>query len=57
VGKEVRIFPIVDCNAQTSPHLEPVMAQFSDENQVERVTVNYEFQIGGNEMLRIRPRS
>ena len=57
VGKEVRLFPIVDCNAQTSPHLAPVITWFGRENEVERVTVNYEFQIGGNEMLLIRPRS
>jgi hypothetical protein len=57
VGNEVRIFPIVDCSAQISPHLEPVMTQFSRDNEVERVTVKYEFQIGGNQMLVIRRRT
>ena len=53
VGRQVRIFPIVDCNGHQSPFIEPVMNEFIRTHQVELVTVNYEFQIGGNQMLKV----
>jgi hypothetical protein len=51
VASEVRIFPVVDLNANPSEHLEPVMKHFPN---CELIKVNYEFQKGGNQMLLIR---
>jgi len=54
VSKEVRIFPLLDMNATTSPYVNPVIARFSRKGfTVETVRVNYEFQKGGNLMLKI----
>jgi hypothetical protein len=50
VASEVRIFPVVDLNSNCSAHLEPIMQLFPNS---ELVTVNYEFQKGGNQMLKI----
>jgi hypothetical protein len=55
VSEEVRIFPVVDVNAQESKYLKEVMKIFSNQKfQVELLKVDYEFQKGGNQMLRIR---
>jgi len=54
VAAEVRIFPVVDVNAKVSPHLEEVICHFSQRGNAHLVTVDYEFQIGANQMLRIR---
>lgn len=55
VANEVRIFPLLDLTVQTSAHLEPVMAMLSTQGYDCHVeTVAYEFQRGGNKMLRIR---
>jgi hypothetical protein len=51
VGNEVRIFPVVDLNANKSEHLDAVMEKFPNS---ELVSVNYEFQKGGNQMLIIK---
>jgi hypothetical protein len=54
VAREVRIFPLLDMDGWKSVHLEPLMNQLDDFNihaTIERV--DYEFQLGGNEMLRI----
>jgi SAM-dependent methyltransferase len=50
VASEVRIFPVVDLNANKSAHLDSVMEYFPG---CELITVNYEFQKGGNQMLLI----
>jgi hypothetical protein len=55
VAAEVRIFPLLEnfTNA-TSPHLDPVLQALHDRGyhtSIDRVP--YEFQIGGNEMLRV----
>lgn len=55
VAKEVRIFPLLDLSHQKSSHLESVMqvlAQSGFYTCIEKV--DYEFQIGANEMLRIK---
>ena len=55
VANEIRIFPLLGLTVQTSAHLEPVMAMLGAQGydcQIE--TVAYEFQRGGNKMLRIR---
>jgi hypothetical protein len=54
VAREVRIFPLLTYNADLSPRLEPVrqrLAQAGYTVTIERVP--YEFQRGGNEMLRV----
>jgi hypothetical protein len=51
VAKEVRIFPVVDLNANKSVHLDAIMEMFPNNGLVK---VNYEFQKGGNQMLKIK---
>ncbi|WP_416666841.1 SAM-dependent methyltransferase [Egbenema bharatensis] len=54
VAQEVRIFPLLQLDCRLSPYLEPVMQDWSDKGlEVEVQTVAYEFQKGGNQMLRI----
>jgi hypothetical protein len=53
VADEVRIFPTVGLDAQPSPHLRDVMRRIGRHARVSLVTVDYEFQIGANQMLRI----
>ena len=55
VAREVRIFPLQSLDVKMSPHLESVIEKFSaDGYETERVKVEYEFQKGSNEYLRIR---
>jgi len=55
VAREVRIFPLVDVNAERSRHLEPLLEELEREGARPRVVrVPYEFQRGGNEMLVLR---
>jgi ubiquinone/menaquinone biosynthesis C-methylase UbiE len=54
VAAEVRIFPLLTYNATRSPYVDPVMdglKQAGYNVTIERVP--YEFQRGGNEMMRI----
>ena len=54
VADEVRIFPLIALGALPSPYLESTTAKLRDLNYavtIERVP--YEFQKGGNEMMRI----
>jgi hypothetical protein len=55
VAREARIFPILDMfDGGRSPHLEGVIRRLSDAGfAAELVGVPYEFQRGGNEMLRV----
>jgi hypothetical protein len=55
VAPEVRLFPIVEnFSGARSRHLEAVIAHFQSQGMtVEIVTVAYEFQKGGNQMLRL----
>jgi hypothetical protein len=53
VAREVRIFPLLDVNARESRYLNGVLEVFQD-FQPEIHKVNYEFQRGGNKMLRLR---
>ncbi len=53
VSNEVRIFPLVDMNSNRSPYVQEVLTEFKDK-EIEIRKVDYEFQIGGNEMLIIR---
>ena len=54
VAREVRVFPLLALGAQPSPHVGPVTEALEAngfEARVERVP--YEFQRGGNQMLRV----
>jgi hypothetical protein len=54
VAREVRIFPVLNYNAETSPHLIPVRQYLAESGRHAFIeTVPYEFQRGGNQMLRI----
>ena len=55
VAKEARIFPLLDMRGQPSAHLVPMMRQLKKRGwKVSVENVTYEFQRGGNQMLRIR---
>jgi len=55
VAREVRIFPLLDLKVKPSAHLEPLAGQLRHEGLiVEIVKVPYEFQRGGDKMMRIR---
>jgi SAM-dependent methyltransferase len=54
VSREVRIFPLLTLGLNPSPHLQPLMQQLGNRSyQITIETVPYEFQRGGNQMLRI----
>ncbi|MCP4755853.1 MAG: SAM-dependent methyltransferase [Proteobacteria bacterium] len=50
VAEEVRIFPLLDVNARKSPYVDGVVTEFRSK-RIEIRNVDYEFQIGGNEVL------
>lgn len=52
---ETRIFPLLQLGSILSPHVEPLSDHFRAEGyEVEQVRVPYEFQRGGNSMLRVK---
>ena len=54
VAKEARIFPLLTYTGEPSAFVEPVMEKLSQAGyQVELAAVPYEFQRGGNKMLRV----
>ncbi len=54
VAGEARVFPLLALDARPSPHLAPVMEQLRAEGFIAKIQrVDYEFQRGGNEMLRV----
>jgi hypothetical protein len=58
VADDVRIFPIIDLDLKPSAHMQPVASRLEADGftvSIERVP--YEFQRGGNEMLRITANS
>jgi hypothetical protein len=55
IAPEVRIFPLLELGGRPSRHIGAVIDSLRAEGlAVTRVSVAYEFQKGGNEMLRIR---
>lgn len=55
IAREVRIFPLLTYNAEPSPYLDSVCAGLTGAGyQVSIEPVPYEFQRGGNKMLRIQ---
>ena len=58
VAKEVRVFPLLDRNGMESEHLNPIRTELRNRSfRVEIQNVDYEFQIGGNQMLRVSKES
>lgn len=54
VGREARIFPLLDMGGGRSAHLDPLCAALAERGYHWEVRpVAYEFQKGGNEMLRV----
>jgi ubiquinone/menaquinone biosynthesis C-methylase UbiE len=54
VAKEVRIFPLLDLKGKRSVHIESVVKELTLSGyDVSIVKTGYEFQKGGNEMLKI----
>ena len=54
VSQEVRIFPLLTLNCERSPYVAPIQSHFSEARfTVDICRVPYEFQKGGNEMMRI----
>jgi hypothetical protein len=57
VAKEVRIFPLLALGATPSPFVEPLAHGLSQSGLAVSIEpVPYEFQRGGNRMMRIRHR-
>ncbi len=58
VAADVRVFPLLQLGAVPSPHLDGVLAALGARpDLVARIEiVDYEFQRGGNQMLRITRR-
>lgn len=57
VAPEARIFPLLDLEGRRSSHLEPLVAALRDAGLLAVIEdVDYEFQRGGNEMLRVARR-
>ncbi len=55
VATEVRVFPLLQLGGEASPHVERIVDAFGSRRAVATVeTVAYEFQKGGNRMLRLR---
>ena len=55
VGREVRIFPLLDMNGQPSRHVDSVLKLLKGRDMpFEITTVDYEFQRGGNQLLTIK---
>jgi hypothetical protein len=58
IAHEVRVFPLLELGSLRSRHLDEVVSTLAAEGfQVDIEPVRYEFQKGGNEMLRLRERS
>lgn len=55
VSAEIRIFPLLELGSRQSRHLDPVVSKLRTAGvQVEIEEVEYEFQRGGNQMMRVR---
>lgn len=54
VASEVRIFPLLSLDRKPSPHVDPLVSYLSEKGwRTEVLPIPYEFQRGGNRMLRI----
>ena len=55
VAHEVRIFPLLALDGRISRYVASMVNDLSDSCEVALETVPYEFQRGGNQMMRVRP--
>jgi len=53
VCKQVRIFPVLNLDAQKNNVMDAVLAHFAKSKVLNLIKVDYEFQKGGNQMLQI----
>lgn len=55
VAHEVRIFPLLTLMLEVSPYVQPLISELREQGYIVGIEkIDYEFQKGGNEMLRIR---
>jgi hypothetical protein len=54
ICKEIRIFPLLNLNAEKSELLDGIIEEFGNDYMLSIESVEYEFQKGGNVMLRIQ---
>ena len=54
ICKEIRIFPLLNLNAQKSEMIDGIVEHYKSDYSLEIVKVDYEFQKNGNEMLIIK---
>jgi hypothetical protein len=55
VAREVRIFPLLAMDGNSSPHVARIVDDLDGSCEVSLETVPYEFQRGGDQMMRVRP--
>jgi hypothetical protein len=55
VAREVRIFPLLALDGRTSRYVASMVNDLSDSCEVALEMVPYEFHLGGNQMMRVRP--
>ena len=54
VAKEARIFPLLDLGGDKNQYVEDIISEFSKKGYTVSIeSVDYEFQRGGNQMMRI----
>lgn len=58
VGKEVRVFPLLEVDGKPSRHLQGVLLKLQQNHSLmaEIIKVDYEFQKGGSQMLLLQPK-
>ena len=54
ICEEIRIFPLLNLNAKKSEVLDGILEEFGNDYRCSIESVRYEFQKGGNKMLRIQ---
>jgi len=54
ICKEIRIFPILNLNSEKSEVLDSIIEHFKTDYEVNIISVAYEFQKNGNQMLQIK---
>ena len=55
VAREVRIFPLLTMDGRSSPYVARIADDLNSSWEVSLETVPYEFQRGGDQMMRVRP--
>jgi hypothetical protein len=57
ICKEIRIFPTLNLNSEKSEVLDSIIEHFKSDYEVNIISVDYEFQKNGNQMLQIKTNS